>query len=96
MKINIKDGTIDIFVDRQKVLHIGQVSDENTINLFLYPKGDLIESIMHEENKNSKCTHELLVNREKKGAKNIKTPKDEATETRFISLCHVEQESVLS
>ena len=63
-KIDIKYGELDVYVDGQLVLHIGQVSDDNTINLFLYPKGDIVESIMHQENSNSKCTHELLVERE--------------------------------
>lgn len=65
MKIDIEDGTIDIFVGEQLVLHIGQVSDEDTINLFLYPKGDLLVSLMAEENLDAECTHEIIVNREK-------------------------------
>jgi len=63
MKIDIEGEDIDIIVDGQLVLHIGQVSDENTINLFLYPKGNIVESIMHEEDNTSECTHELLVER---------------------------------
>ena len=63
MRIDIESGNIDIIVNGQQVLHIGQVSDDDTINLFLYPSGNLVESVMHEEDKDSKCTHEILVNR---------------------------------
>jgi len=31
---------LDIYVEGQKVLHIGQVSDDNVINLFFKPEGD--------------------------------------------------------
>lgn len=65
MKIDIKHEDIDLWVDGQQVLHIGQVSDDDVINLFLYPSGVLVESIMHQENKDSRCTHEILVIREK-------------------------------
>ena len=61
--VDIGYGDIDIYVDGQLILFIGQVSDDNTINLFLYPKGDLIESIMHQEDKESKCTHEIITER---------------------------------
>lgn len=61
--IDIGYGELDIYVDGKLVLHIGQVSDEQTINLFLYPKGELIKSIMSEENPKSKCTHEILLER---------------------------------
>ena len=57
--VDIVYGDADIYVDGQLVLHIGQVSDENIINLFLYPEGSLIEST----NKESRCTHEILVPR---------------------------------
>ena len=63
MKIDIEDGDIDIVVDGQQILHIGQVSDSNTVNLFLYPEGNLIESLMHEKDSTCKCTHEILVER---------------------------------
>ena len=36
--VDIGGKDIDIYVDGQKVLHIGQVSDDDTINLFLYPE----------------------------------------------------------
>lgn len=62
--IDMKDGDLDIYVDGELVLHIGQVSDEDIINLFLYPKGNLVESVMHHENPNSECTHEILKERE--------------------------------
>ncbi len=61
MKIDLEYGDIDLLVDGQLILHIGQVSDNNIINLFLYPEGELVESIMHQEDKDSECTHELLV-----------------------------------
>jgi hypothetical protein len=54
---------LDVYVDGRLVLHISQVSDDTTINLFLYPEGDLIESIMHQENPTSKCTHEIILER---------------------------------
>ena len=62
--VDIRYGDIDIYVEGQLVLHIGQVSDDEVINLFLYPEGNIIESIIHKENPADKCTHELLVNRE--------------------------------
>jgi hypothetical protein len=62
-KIDIKYEDLDIYVDGQLVLHIGQVSDEDTINLFFYPKGNIIESIMHQEDNDAECTHELLSKR---------------------------------
>ena len=61
--IDIKWGDLDIYVDDQLVLHIGQVSDDDTINLFFYPEGEIIESLMHEEDNTSECTHELLCKR---------------------------------
>lgn len=65
VEIDIKCNEIVVLVDGKKVLHIGQVSDDETINLFLEPlSGGMIEeSVMHQENKNSECTHELLCNR---------------------------------
>ena len=62
--VDIKGGDLDIYVDKQLILHIGQVSDDEVVNLFFYPKGDIVESMMHQENPTSECTHELLVNRE--------------------------------
>lgn len=61
--VDIEDGDLDIYVDGQLVLHIGQVSDDDTINLFLYPKGNLIKSLMSEEDSDSECTHEILAER---------------------------------
>lgn len=63
--VDIKGGDIDIYVDKQFVLHIGQVSDDNTVNLFLYPRknGIIVESIMSQEEPGHECTHELLVER---------------------------------
>ena len=63
--VDIGEGEIDIFVDDQLVLHIGQTSDKETINLFLYPEGALEESIMHKEDSDSACTHEILIPRDK-------------------------------
>ncbi len=59
--VDIGYGDLDIYVDGQLALHIGQVSDDDTINLFLYPKGDLVKSIMNEEDSKSECTHEILI-----------------------------------
>ena len=66
MKIDIEHEGIDIIVDGQQVLRIRQVSDDKVVNLFLYPekKGTIIKSVMSEEDNDSKCTHELLVERE--------------------------------
>ena len=63
MKIDIENGDIDILVDGQQILHIGQVSDSDVVNLFLYSEGDLIESLMHKDDSTCKCTHEILVER---------------------------------
>lgn len=63
--VDIGHGDLDVYVDKELVLHIGQVSDNEVINLFLYPKGDLVESIMHQEDSTSKCTHEILKIRDK-------------------------------
>jgi len=65
MKIDIEGGDIDIIVDGQQILHIGQVSDDNVVNLFLYPSGNLIESLMHKGDSSSECTHEILALRKK-------------------------------
>ena len=70
--IDIGYGDLDLYVDGQIVLHIGQVSDDNTINLFLYPEGDLIKSIISYEDPTNKCTHEILVER-------VKPVKEEVT-----------------
>jgi len=59
--IDIGWGDADIYVEGQLILHIGQVSDNDTINLFLYPEGKLVKSI----NEDSKCTHEILSQRKK-------------------------------
>lgn len=62
--IDIKSGELDVYVDGKFLLHIGQVSDDETINLFLYPKGSgIIESLMHKENVSCDCTHEILIQR---------------------------------
>jgi len=55
---------LDVYVDGQLVLRIGQVSDDEVINLFFYPKGgNIIESMMHRESSDHGCTHELLCKR---------------------------------
>jgi hypothetical protein len=66
-KIDIGQGDADIYVDGQLVLQIGQVSDEDTINLFLYPKsgGEILESLLHQEDCKNSCTHEVLIPRRK-------------------------------
>ena len=62
MRIDIKWRDLDIYCDGQLVLHIGQVSDKDTINLFLYPEGSgVVESV----NEDPRCTHEILVKRDK-------------------------------
>ena len=61
-KVEIGWGELDIYVDGKKVLKIGQVSDEHTINLFLTPRSNsnICESLLHQEDSNDPCTHELL------------------------------------
>ena len=62
--VDIGHGDLDIYVDGQFVLHIGQVSDDEVVNLFFYPQnGDIVKSIMSEEDPDSECTHELLCER---------------------------------
>lgn len=62
--IDIGDTDLDVYVYGQLVLHIGQVSDNDVVNLFFYPKdGNILESIIHQEYPNNECTHELLCNR---------------------------------
>ncbi len=68
ISIDIKGQDFDLYVDGQLVLHVGQVSDDETVNLFFYPKdGNIVESIMHEFNNEANCTHELLAERKKGG-----------------------------
>lgn len=64
--VDIGWGDVDIYVDGKLVLYIGQVSDEDTINLFLHPQGngEIMESLLHEENPEDECTHELLMSRQ--------------------------------
>lgn len=61
--IDIGWGDLDITVEGKLVLHIGQVSDDETINLFLYPQGELVESVLSKEEPDSRCTHEILLPR---------------------------------
>ena len=63
VSIDIKSGDLDIYVYGQLILHIGQVSDGDVINIFLYPEGDIIKSMLSEDNPKSKCTHEIIRNR---------------------------------
>lgn len=63
ISIDIKGGDLDILCDGQLILHIGQVSDDDVINLFLYPEGDMVESILKHEKVDPKCTHEILLER---------------------------------
>ena len=66
VSIDIKGQDFDLYVDGQLVLHVGQVSDDETVNLFFYPKGgDIIESVVHQFDDTAKCTHELLAERKK-------------------------------
>ena len=62
--VDIGEGEIDIFVGNQLVLHFGQTSDKETINLFLYPEGVLEESMIHKEDSDDTCTHEILITRD--------------------------------
>lgn len=64
--VDISDGELDVYVDGQKVLRIGQVSDDNVINLFLCPKGKILMSLISGEKPEHPCTHELIATREQK------------------------------
>jgi len=64
LDVKIIDETAHIYVDGQDVLQIDEVSDNETINLFLIPVGDkcsIIETICKECD--CQFTHELLVER---------------------------------
>jgi len=58
--VEIEHGDLDIYVDKQFVLHIGQVSTDEVINLYFYPQhGDIFESELSKEVSDHECTHEL-------------------------------------
>ncbi len=83
-KIDIEWGEVDIYVDGQKVLEIGQVSDNDTVNLFLSaPGGHILQSMISGEDPTHPCTHEVITERveRKKGQK--KTRKQELLD-KFI------------
>jgi len=62
--IEIGGGEVDILVNGQKVLEIGQVSDNDTVNLFLSaPGGDVLRSMINEYDPAHPCTHEVIVER---------------------------------
>jgi len=62
--VDIGGGDVNLYVKGQLVLHIGQVSDEETINLFLYPRGgDIMKSLISKGYPEDGCTHEILVAR---------------------------------
>ncbi len=61
-KVEIGGGDLDVFVDGQLILHIGQVSDNEVVHLFLYPQGDLIKA----DHVLGGLTHELIVARKPK------------------------------
>lgn len=64
--IEIGGGEVDIYVDGQKVLEIGQVSDSDTVNLFLSaPGGDILGSMINEYDPTHPFTHEVITEREK-------------------------------
>ena len=63
--IDMEGDDLDVYVDGHLVLHIGQVSDKETINLFLYPMGFMDESMIHREDPSNRCTHEILYERNK-------------------------------
>jgi hypothetical protein len=65
-KIDIGCGDLDLCVDGQLILHIGQVSDDEVVNLYLYPKdGGIVESLIYQMDPDHGCTHEVLTNRKK-------------------------------
>lgn len=65
-EIDIGGNDIDIIVDGQLILHIGQVSDNDTINLFLYPiQGMILKSLLSETGEDGGCSHEIISDRKK-------------------------------
>lgn len=65
--VDIGGGDIDIYVNGQLVLHIGQVSDDECINLFFCLEGEIVESMIHKEDPTNDCKYELLAKRLKGG-----------------------------
>ena len=63
--IDMDGGELDILVDGQLVLHIGQVSDDNVVDLFLEPQGDGGIEEQDKEYSGEPCTHRLIVKRRK-------------------------------
>ncbi|MCK5017584.1 MAG: hypothetical protein KAS32_10995 [Candidatus Peribacteraceae bacterium] len=62
MILDIGDGELTIQVHGQHVLTVGQTSDDEVINLFLYPiNGEIIVSDQHA--KDQQYTHEVLIKR---------------------------------
>jgi hypothetical protein len=73
-RINIGTEDLDIYVGGQHVLTIGEVSDSETINLFLTPLGEdacIIPSMNEDFDPDFKFswTHELLVSWDKERKK---------------------------
>ncbi len=65
--IEIDGGEVDIYVNGQKVLEIGQVSDNDTVNLFLSaPGGHILQSMISGEYPEHPCTHEVITERTKR------------------------------
>ena len=64
-KIELRDGDdLNVYVEDQLVLRIGQVSDDEVINLYFYPKdGNIVKSMLCQEDPGHGCTHELLCGR---------------------------------
>ncbi len=57
-----KDGYIMIYCERQMVLKISEVSDKDTVNLFLYPgdNADILETNTTEYYPDCGFTHEVI------------------------------------
>ncbi len=71
-RIDMSNEDLVIYVDGQKVLRIGEVSDDKVINLFLQPEG----RIMYPTDITN-CTYELIVSRKKvKGEKSLEEMKE--------------------
>ena len=60
-KIDIGQGDMDIYVGKQLCLRISQVSDDEVINLFLYPEG----KPSGKGDELPPCEYEILIRRKK-------------------------------
>lgn len=60
-RIDIDWGDLDVYVEGQLILKIGQTSDDDTINLFLKGEGSGVVDTVTEDKQY--FTHEIIVDR---------------------------------